>query len=157
MTIEMAVKACRETQYKGWQLVTFVQKYVNKYMKYSVSNATELPKTAFMHGKGDSRQQAWGVSYIFKQFQIRSELVYTTKAQFFIDQEKKQPAYEAGHVWCRVRLNDTVKDVCSCYKENIPGKVNFVPLAPVKRYNLLAQAGGYLDTMVKSSGLFAPK
>lgn len=157
MTIEMAVKACRETQYKGWQMVTFVQKYVNKHMKYSKNNAMELPKTAFMHGKGDSRQQAWCVDYILKQFHIHSELVYTTKALFYADLEKKQPAYEAGHVWCRVRLNDNVKFVCSCYKENIPGKVNFTPIAPVKRYNLLAQAGSYLDIMVKNSGLFASK
>ena len=49
MTIEMAVKACRETQYKGWQMVTFVQKYVNKHMKYSKHNASSLrPDTLHM-------------------------------------------------------------------------------------------------------------
>lgn len=154
MTIEAAVKACRETKYTGWQMVTFVQKYVNKHMKYATSNNREFPKTAFMHGKGNAWQQAWCVNYILKQLNIRSELVYTTKAQFFADKEKKQPAYEAGHIWCHVRLNDTVRDVCSCYKENLPGQVNFTPIAPVKRYNLLAQAGGYVNTVVKSSSPF---
>lgn len=157
MTIEAAVKACRETKYTGWQMVTFVQKYVNKHMKYSMSNASELPKTAFMHGRGYSWQQAWCVSYILKQLNIRSELVYTTKARFFTDREKKQPAYETWHIWCRVRLNDTVKDVCSCYKENIPGEVNFIPLTPVKRYDVFAQTGGYFNTVVKNSRFFRKK
>lgn len=151
MNIETAVKACKETKYTGWQMVTFVQKYVNKYMKFSVDNAADSPRIAFSKGKGYSWQQAWCVHYILKRVNIRSELVYTTKARFFEDKEKTKPAYESGHVWCRVRLNDTVKDVCSCNKENTPGNVHFVPIAPVRRYHLLAQAGGYIGTAFMNS------
>ncbi len=148
MNIDEAVKACRESQYIGWQMVTFVQKYVNKYMRFSLDNTSDAPRTAFSKGKGYSWQQAWCVHYILKKVNIRSELVYTTKADFYESRSKRQKIREGAHVWCRVRLNDTVKDVCSCNKENVPGDVNFVPVAPVRRYNLIAQAGGYLGVAI---------
>lgn len=148
MDIDEAVKACRESQYTGWQMVTFVQKYVNKYMRFSLDNTSDAPRTAFSKGKGYSWQQAWCVQYILKKVNIRSELVYTTKADFYESRSKRQKIREGAHVWCRVRLNDTVKDVCSCNKENVPGDVNFVPVAPVRRYNLIAQAGGYLGVAI---------
>ncbi len=146
MDIETAVKACRQSQYTGWQMVTFVQKYVNKHMKYSLDNTTDSPRMAFAKGKGYCWQQAWCVHYILKRVNIRSELVYTKKACFYASPEKKEKTKEAAHVWCRVRLNDTIKDVCSCNKENMPGNVHFVPIAPVRRYNAIALAGGYLGT-----------
>ena len=54
MDIDEAVKACRESQYTGWQMVTFVQKYVNKYMRFSLDNTSDAPRTAFSKGKGYS-------------------------------------------------------------------------------------------------------
>lgn len=148
LDIDVAVRACRESQYTGWQMVTFVQKYVNKQMCYSMDNTSDSPRTAFAKGKGYCWQQAWCVHYILKKVNIRSELVYTTKACFYEDRKKERKTREGAHVWCRVRLNDTIKDVCSCSKENVPGDVNFIPLAPVRRYNLLAQAGGYLGVAI---------
>lgn len=126
MDIDEAVKACRESQYTGWQMVTFVQKYVNKYMRFSLDNTSDAPRTAFSKGKGYSWQQAWCVHYILKKVNIRSELVYTTKADFYESRSKRQKIREGAHVWCRVRLNDTVKDVCSCNKE-CTGRRKFCP------------------------------
>lgn len=153
MDIETATKECRETKYTGWQMVTFVQKYVNKHMKYSLDNTTDAPREAFAKGKGYCWQQAWSVQYILKKVNIRSELVYARKVTFYEDKSKRVPTGEKGHVWCRVMLNDKIKDVCSCNKENLPGEVNFVPISPVKRYSLLALAGGYLGTAFRHSDI----
>ena len=94
MNIDEAVKACRESQYTGWQMVTFVQKYVNKYMRFSLDNTSDAPRTAFSKGKGYSWQQAWCVHYILKKVNIRSELVYTTKADFYESRSKRQKIRE---------------------------------------------------------------
>ena len=44
MDIDEAVKACRESQYTGWQMVTFVQKYVNKYMLIYLYKTAQIQK-----------------------------------------------------------------------------------------------------------------
>ncbi|MEI3177561.1 MAG: hypothetical protein V8S31_04275 [Lachnospiraceae bacterium] len=64
MNIDEAVKACRESQYTGWQMVTFVQKYVNKYMRFSLDNTSDAPRTAFSKGKATPGSRR-GASTIF--------------------------------------------------------------------------------------------
>ena len=36
-----------------------------------------------------------------------------------------------GHTWLRVRMGGEERDVCAGHAANLPGRVNFIPLAPV--------------------------
>jgi len=147
MKIEEAVNFCKQTNYEGWQMVTFVQKYLNKQMKYSLDNPQDLPKVAFEKGYGYCWQQAWCLSYILKKVNIRSELVYATKVDFYESPLKKNITHQGGHVWCRVFLNGKEKYVCSCHKDNTPDNLFFIPVSEIKKYHLLAMGVGYLGTI----------
>ena len=47
-----------------------------------------------------------------------------------------------GHTWLRVRVptGGETRDVCAGHADNLPGKVNFAPLAPVLPENSLVLA-----------------
>lgn len=52
MTIDEAVRQCRETELIGWALVAYAQKLVSANMTYSYSNSYDRPEVAFEKGLG---------------------------------------------------------------------------------------------------------
>ncbi len=126
-TLADAVAACRRSGQTGWALVTFAQRLVyRKFTHYSCRNLGDTPAQAFRRGMGYCTQ------YNLALQQILDRLGYETQAVFSLKVcVTDQTDWTMGHTWLRVRVDGEIRDVCAGHIDNLPGRVNFAPLAPV--------------------------
>ncbi len=77
-----------------------------------------------------------------------------------------RPDWTMGHTWLRVNIDGDVRTVCAGRAGNLPGSVNFTPLAPVRRGRapvlLLSHLGmilfcGYLEWRAVLTGQPLPE
>ena len=136
-----AINSCISTKLTGWDMVKYVNRLVNKQMRYSVEIPFVSYKRAFCIGKGYCVQQAFCVREILRELGYNVHVVYCRKALF------KDTGTVSRHAWCRVCIDNKEKDVCTCNSDNYPGKTNFTPISKVKEYGGLIAVAGYLGSI----------
>ena len=127
VTLEEAIAACRDTGFKGWELVAFAQQLVaRKFAIYTTRNLWDSPARAFAHGMGYCTQ------YNLALKQILDELGFTSEAVFSLGvQVDDNPRWRMGHTWLRVKVNGHVREVCAGRLENAPEYIHFQPVKHV--------------------------
>jgi hypothetical protein len=145
MTINEAVRTCKESDLTGWELVAFAQRLVNKNMAYSYDNSFDMPVRAFEKGRGYCWQQAKALQKILLGLDFHCYAVYAVKNQFPATQFDgvTVPAITSGHVWCRVMIGSEEKDICPGDIDNKPGIIHFKPLSEVKKWNCFISFWAY--------------
>ena len=137
-TLDDAVAACRRSGLDGWDLVAYAQRLVyRKFTFYSCRNLWDTPAAAFRRGMGYCTQ------YNLALKQILDRLVFDARTVFSLRVRVADNAdWTMGHTWLRVRVptGGETRDVCAGHADNLPGKVNFAPLAPVWPENSLVLA-----------------
>ena len=135
--LDDAVAACRRSGLDGWDLVAYAQRLVYaKFTFYSCRNLWDTPAGAFRRGMGYSMPRSFGhcTQYNLALKQILDRLGFDARAVFSLRvRVADDPAWTMGHTWLRVRIpaGGEGADVCAGHADNLPGKVNFAPLAPV--------------------------
>lgn len=131
VTVEDAVRACRERGLHGWELVAYAQRLVGrKFVYYSLRNLWDTPARAFSYGMGYCSQYNLALKQILEALGFAVKAVYCTQV-CFVD----RPAWRLGHTWLRVEMNGEWRDVCASRPGNYPGIISFEPLRPVRRGN----------------------
>jgi len=136
-TIDTAVATCRATGLRDWELVGFAQRLVARHMRtYGYWNAFDFPARAFEKRKGYCWQRAGALELILEQLGFRVEIVHTFVNRFpaAMVEGVTIPKHTSGHVWLRVHIGDSVKDVCPGSEDNVPGKVHFRSITRVMRW-----------------------
>ncbi len=125
-TLDEAVAACQRSGLTGWDLVTFVQHLVlRKFAYYSCRNLWDTPAGAFRRGMGYCTQYNLALKQILDRLGFKTRAVFSLRVRV-----ADAPEWAMGHTWLRVRVDGEVRDVCAGHAENLPGQVNFTPLAP---------------------------
>ena len=126
-TLDDAVAACRRSGLAGWELVTYAQRLVyHKFTHYSCRNLWDTPAGAFRRGMGYCTQYNLALRQILEQLGFDVRAVFSLRVRV-----ADNPDWTMGHTWLRVRVGGEELDVCAGQADNLPGKVNFRPLAPV--------------------------
>jgi hypothetical protein len=116
-TVDDAVAVCRRSGLAGWPLVTFAQQLVyNKFRAYSCRNLW-----------GYCTQYNLALKQILDRLGFESEAVFSLHVRV-----ADRPDWTMGHTWLRVNIDGEVRTVCAGRAENLPGSVNFMPLALVR-------------------------
>ena len=127
VNINDAVRACRRSGLRGWELVTFAQQLTaRKFATYSTLNLWDPPGRAFIYGTGYCTQYNLALKRILDRLGFETTAVFALRARVF-DNE----AWTMGHTWLRVTLDGDTRDVCAGREDNKPGKVHFMPLSTV--------------------------
>lgn len=128
-TIDDAVAVCRRSGLEGWSLVAFAQQLVyNKFRTYSCRNLWDTPAQAFRQGMGYCTQYNLALKHILDGLDINSEAVFSLHVRV-----ADRPDWTMGHTWLHVNIDGDERTVCAGRAGNLPGGVNFTPLAPVHR------------------------
>ncbi|MFM9327547.1 transglutaminase domain-containing protein [Paenibacillus mesotrionivorans] len=137
MKLHEAIEVCRASGLEGVELIQFAQKLVGTWMNYSYSNSFDFPSRALERGKGYCWQQASILNRILVALGFQSRLVYAVRTVMpqRVHGGTLVAGHISGHVWCRVRYGDREGDVCPGNPENRFGKVHFVPVSAVRRWN----------------------
>jgi hypothetical protein len=126
-TLDDAVVACRRSGLGGWDLVTYAQRLVYcKFTHYSCRNLWDTPAQAFRRGMGYCTQYNLALKQILDRLGFEAQAVFSLKVRV-----ADEPEWSMGHTWLRVGISGEVRDVCAGSPANLPGQVNFAPLAPV--------------------------
>ncbi len=148
MTIDEAALQCRSASLTGWDLVAFAQSLVNRQMTYSYSNSFDMPRAAFEKGRGYCWHQAGALQLIFIRLRITSRMVHAVKNEFpkMVREGVALAPHLSGHVWCRVTMNGSEKDVCPGHPDNRPGVIHFKPVSSVRNWNPVIAFFSYLGS-----------
>ncbi|MCO6451645.1 MAG: hypothetical protein J5I90_12735 [Caldilineales bacterium] len=140
-TIDEAVIDCRESGLEGWELAAYAQRLVyEKFVFYSCRNLWDTPAQAFCHGMGYCTQ------YNLALRQILARLGFETRAVFSLRiRVADRPDWSMGHTWLRVSIAGETRDVCAGRAGNLPGRVHFTPIAPVRQGYALALLLSHLN------------
>lgn len=136
--LDDAVAACRRSGLDGWDLVAYAQRLVyRKFTFYSCRNLWDTPAAAFRRGMGYCTQYNLALKQILDRLGFDARAVFSLRVRVAED-----PAWAMGHTWLRVRVptGGETRDVCAGHADNLPGMVNFAPLAPVLPGNDLVLA-----------------
>jgi hypothetical protein len=126
-TLDDAVAACRRSGLGGWDLVTFAQRLVyRKCTHYSCRNLGDTPAQAFRRGMGYCTQYNLALQQILERLGFETQAVFSLKVRV-VD----EPNWAMGQTRLRVRVGGEVRDVCAGHADNLPGRGNFAPVAPV--------------------------
>jgi hypothetical protein len=127
--LDDAVAACRRSGLDGWDLVAYAQRLVyRKFTFYSCRNLWDTPAGAFRRGMGYCTQYNLALKQILDRLGFDVRAVFSLRVRVAED-----PDWTMGHTWLRVRVptGEEMRDVCAGHAGNLPGKVNFTPVAPV--------------------------
>jgi hypothetical protein len=139
-TLDDAVAACRRSGLQGWELVTFAQRLVyRKFRYYSCRNLWDTPAQAFRRGMGYCTQYNLALKQILARLGFDVRVVFSLKVRV-----ADAPEWTMGHTWLRVCVAGETRDVCAGHADNLPGRVNFVPIAPVLTGNAFVFALSHL-------------
>lgn len=126
-TLDDAAAECRRTGLAGWELVTYAQRLVyRKFTHYSCRNLLDTPGRAFRRGMGYCTQYNLALKQLLDRLDVDTTAVFSARVRIF-----DAPEWNMGHTWLRVRVGGEERDVCAGHAGNLPGQVNFTPLAPV--------------------------
>ena len=126
-TIDDAVQLCQRTELSGWELVAYAQRLVHrKFACYSCRNLWDTPAQAFRYGMGYCTQYNLALKQLLERLGVSAQAVTSFRVRVAND-----PTWSMGHPWLRVTLRGEVRDVCAGHADNLPGQVNFTPVAPV--------------------------
>jgi len=126
-TLDDAAAACRRSGLDDWELVTYAQRLVyRKFTHYSCRNLRDTPAAAFRRGMGYCTQYNLALKQLLDRLGFQTQAVFSLRIRV-ID----HPEWTMGHTWLRVRVADETRDVCAGDADNLPGQINFAPLAPV--------------------------
>jgi hypothetical protein len=141
ITIDDAVRVCKDTGLTGWELVAYAQNLTARKFSYSRRNPWDTPAEAFERGQGYCQQQALALKEICDRLGIASRVVYAARCRFEAQVIDGVLAKErvTGHAWLRVKIEGKELDVCSSSVTNLPGVVNFNVLSEVKTLNPVMQ------------------
>ena len=161
-TLDDAVTTCRRSGLDGWELAAFAQHLVyRKFAYYSCRNLWDTPAQAFRRGMGYCTQYNLALKQILERLGFDVQAVFSLKVR--VDDN---PDWAMGHTWLRVRMGGEVRDVCAGHADNLPGQVNFTPVARVwpgnKYVFLLTHLGmilfcGYLEWRALLTGRPVPE
>jgi hypothetical protein len=127
-TLDDAVRVCRLTGLRGWDLIAYAQHVVaRKFVVYSTRNLWDTPARAFEYGLGYCTQYNLALKHILDRLGFDTESVFARKVRVLTD-----PDWMMGHTWLRVTLNDEVREVCAGHIDNVPGRIHFEPVTPVQ-------------------------
>jgi hypothetical protein len=127
VTLPDAVRLCRDSGLRGWELVAFAQRLVaRKFAVYSTLNLWDPPGRAFVYGIGYCTQYNLALNMILKRLGLQTRIVFALKTRIFDNED-----WQMGHTWLRVTIDGETRDVCAGRVDNEPGQVNFEPLSPV--------------------------
>lgn len=127
--LDDAVAACRRSGLNGWDLVAYAQRLVYaKFTVYSCRNLWDTPAAAFRRGMGYCTQYNLALKQILDRLGFDARAVFSLRVRV-----ADNPEWTMGHTWLRVRVpaGGETRDVCAGHADNLPGRVNFAPLAPV--------------------------
>jgi hypothetical protein len=143
-----AIRACAKCGLNGWPLVEYAQKLVSRRMKYSYSNSLDFPAGAFEKGMGYCWHQASSLNSILRGLGFKSRMVHAVRNRFpdKLLEGTVMPGRVSGHVWCRVTLDGEEKDVCPGDEKNVPGRIHFTLLSPVRDWNIPVCVFSYLGS-----------
>lgn len=131
MTLDDAVRTCRESELEGWALVAHAQQLVaRKFAVYSTRNLWDPPSRAFAFGHGYCTQYNLALKQLLERLGFAVEAVHSLRVEVLDD-----PTWRLGHTWLRVTYGGETRDVCAGQMENLPGDNGFRPLWPVWRGN----------------------
>lgn len=135
-TLADAVEACRRSQLRGWDLVTYAQQLVASKFSYSRLNPWDTPSRAFERGLGYCEQQTLALKYIFDRLGIASRPVFALRCRFpaKVVDGAMWPGGVSAHTWQRVRIGNDERDVCTGSVLNTPGVTQFEILSPVNTW-----------------------
>jgi hypothetical protein len=126
-TLDDAAAACRRSGLCGWDLVTYAQRLVyRKFTYYSCRNLWDTPATAFRRGMGYCTQYNLALKHLLDRLGFQTQAVFSLRVRVM-----DHPEWTMGHTWLRVRVAGETRGVCAGDADNLPGQVNFTPLAPV--------------------------
>ena len=128
-TLDDAAVACRRSGLSGWEQVTYAQRLVyHKFTHYSCRNLWDTPAGAFRRGMGYCTQYNLALKQLLDRLGIETHAVFSLRVRV-----TENPDWTMGHTWLRVRIpaGGESRDVCAGQVDNMPGRVNFTPLAPV--------------------------
>jgi len=126
-TIDHAVRDCQRTGHSDLELVTYAQRRVyHKFVCYSCRNLWDTPAQAFRYDMGYCTQYNLALKQLLDQVDIETQVVTSFKVRV-----RDNPDWSMGHTWLRVNVQGKVYDVCAGHVDNLPGQVNFMPVAPV--------------------------
>ncbi len=128
-TLDDAAADCRRTGLVGWELVTYAQRLVyRKFTYYSCRNLWDTPAAAFRRGMGYCTQYNLALEQLLDRLGVDARAVFSLRVRV-----ADAPEWNMGHTWLRVRVpaGGEERDVCAGHAGNLPGQVNFTPLAPV--------------------------
>ena len=129
VTLDDAAAACRRSGLTGWELVTYAQRLVyRKFTYYSCRNLWDTPAGAFRRGMGYCTQYNLALKQILDRLGFDVRAVFSLRVRVAED-----PDWTMGHTWLHVHVptGSEIRDVCAGHTDNLPGQVNFTPLAPV--------------------------
>ena len=138
----MRLKMSRKT---GWDLVAAAQNLVARKMANSRRNNWDSPARAFLRGLGNSQQKALALQTILKGLGFTGVEPMAATCRLpkgRIDGECEGERAEL-HVWLRVQIEKTIKDVCAHDPANHPGVNAFGMLSPRRGYGLVSQIVNY--------------
>jgi hypothetical protein len=127
--LDDAVAACRRSGLEGWELVAYAQRLVyRKFSFYSCRNLWDTPAAAFRRGMGYCTQYNLALKQLLDRLGFDAHAVFSLRVRV-----ADRPDWTMGHTWLQVRIpaRGEKRDVCAGHADNLPGKVNFTPLAPV--------------------------
>lgn len=136
-TIDDAVKRCRGSGLKEWDLVEYAQKLVAVHMKtYGFWNAFDRPARAFERRMGYCWQRAGALDLVLGRLGFHTEKVHAFINRFpeVRTETEHFPEHLSGHVWLRVRVGDDLRDVCPGNEDNSPGKAHFESITRVMNW-----------------------
>ena len=137
MQLDEAAERCKQTGLDGWALVAHAQRLVAGTMRYSVENSLDNPQVAFAKGQGYCWHQAHALNRLLQTLGFHSRLVHAFRTLFpeTVLMGVTVHNFISGHVWCRVDIDGTEKDVCPGSPQNTPGVLHFTPLSKVREWN----------------------
>ncbi len=132
-------EAARSTGAEGWDLVDAATAAVaGAFDHYSAWHLWETPRRALHHGRGQSSQYNLVLAEVLGDLGIPSQVVHAAWVRWVPDAgEAGNPWFHRGHLWLRVTIGGSTRDVCASRITNRAGSVPFVPLSEVREVRSL--------------------
>ena len=126
-TLDDAVAVCQRSGLSGWELVTSAQRLwsYHQFAFYSCRTCG-IRQRSLPTRHGILHQNNLALKQILDRLGFASRLSLVQ-----VRVRQPWPDWSMGHTWLRVTVDGETRNVCAGHADNLPGQVNFTPLAPV--------------------------
>jgi hypothetical protein len=128
VTIEDAVRACRERNGTELERIAYARSLCARKFEYSRRNPWDSPARCFERGYGYCVQQALALELICRPVQA-----FVCSFPAGTVHGRPCPERKSGHMWLRVRSGDRIIELCPDVASGEIGQLNFKPLSAVHR------------------------